>query len=154
MTTLAQARYLRIYDADTTHHRWQSYHVGPAVTWDAEEWDWMPFEAGGITAGLTGDESGVTIVLPALPVPVAALHAAMADGHLLELRIYQFDPTDGDSSPLVGQALIGAFIGKVVNASATLTELKWELGSSLSPVGAQIPPRTMTTRLIGKGCRL
>lgn len=154
MTTLAQSRYLRLYDASTTHHRWQNYHVNTTVTWEAEEWDWMPFEAGGITAGLTGDEGGVTILIPALPAAVTAQKAAIANGHLAELRIYQFDPTEDDTTPQLDQLLIATFYGKVVNGSASLTELKLELGSNLPPVGASIPPRTMTTRLIGRGARL
>ena len=44
--------------------------------------------------------------------------------------------------------------GEPVGGSGSLTELRLELGSLLSPVGATIPPRTFSTRLIGAGCRL
>lgn len=153
--SLASAQYLRVFDAaGATYQRWQSYHAWAAVTWDSATWIYQPFQADGFTAGLTGDESGVSITAPATPLVVDTAGRALAQGHLLELKLYQFDPSAGDATPPGGQVLIGSFTGQIVGASETLTEIRLELGSSLSPVGAQIPPRTMTTRLIGKGCKL
>jgi hypothetical protein len=45
-------------------------------------------------------------------------------------------------------------VGEVIGASAGLTTMTWRLGSALSPVGAQFPPRTAITPLIGVPCRL
>jgi hypothetical protein len=42
----------------------------------------------------------------------------------------------------------------VVGAGGAFESLRLELGSSLAPVGAQVPPRTFTTRLIGAPCKL
>lgn len=155
MASLAQSQFLRIFDAaGVTYHRWQSYYAYRSVTWESASWIYLPFEAGGITAGQTGDESGITLTMPAVPLVLDAMHQAIALRRLLELRIYSFTPTGPDDVPQLGQTLIATFTGEVVNASASLTSLSVELGSSLSPVGAQIPPRTLTTQLIGKGCRL
>ena len=49
---------------------------------------------------------------------------------------------------------IGLTRGQIVNASNDpITTIKLQLGSSLSPVGAMIPPRTATSRLIGPGMK-
>jgi hypothetical protein len=150
----AQAQYLRIYDADDTYQRWQSFYVNQAVTWDGASWEFQPFETNGITAGLSGDETSVTLTMPALPALLEAANAARNLERLVELKIYTFDPAIDDEAPQAGQQLLATFIGQVVDASATLSQISLALGSALTPVGASIPPRTMTTRLIGKGCRL
>lgn len=150
----AQVQYLRIYDDDTTHQRWQSYYVNSTVTWEGEDWEFQPFETSGITAGQSGDETSVSLTMPALPALLEAADDAMTLQRLVELRIYTFDPSIDDQAPQAEQVLLATFIGQVVDASATLTQINLALGSALAPVGASIPPRTMTTRLIGKGCRL
>ena len=151
MSSVAQSQFLRVYNqAGTTLHRWQSYYANQALPIaGGGTWIYVPFEASGITGGQTGDESGVTITLPALPFVADAVHLAIAEGHRWELSIYQFTP--GREADV---QLAATFTGEITGASATLTALSIELGTTLSPVGAQIPPRTFTTRLIGKGCRL
>jgi len=151
---LDQSQFLRIFDAAATYERWQSYYHRQTVAWDDEDWEWTPFNSSGITAGLSGDEGSVTITVPAIPRAINALQTALALGRLVELRSYQFDPLDGDQAPQVGQVMVSTFVGQVVDGSASLTELSFTLGSAMTPIGAQIPPRTLTTRLIGKGCRL
>jgi len=42
----------------------------------------------------------------------------------------------------------------VVGGGGKLTNVRINLGSALSPVGAQFPPRKFTTAIMGKGCRL
>lgn len=151
----AQSQYLRFYDASgTTFQRWQSYHAWVNVTWNSAEWLYQPFEASGITSGITGGENNVTITMPATPLAVATIDAAISQAQLVELLIYRFDPELGDATPPATQTLVGQFNGEIVNVSANLTELRIQLGSSLSPIGAQVPPRTCITRLIGKGCTL
>jgi len=153
--TLARSQFLRVFDAaGVTYARWQSYHAWTAVTWDSATWQYQPFESSGFTAGLTGDEANVTINMPATPVAVAMVERALAQRHRFELRLYQFTATTSDSSPPGGQTLIASFLGEPVSCSATLTELRLQLGSILVPVAAAIPPRTFTTRLIGVGARL
>jgi len=150
MSTIAQAQFLRIYTpAGSTLHRWQSYYTTSTVSLDGGEWIPQGFESSGITAGQTGDEGGVTLTLPATPRVGDAVFAAVAGQHLFELTVYQFTPGAFNE-----RTIAAAFTGSIVNSSSTITALTLELGSALEPVGAQIPPRTMTTRLIGKACRL
>jgi len=150
----AQAHYLRIFDDSDSYQWWQSYYVNQTVSWEGDDWEFAPFETGGITAGDSGDETGVSLVIPTLPALLEAAQDAMNLQRLLELRIYSFDPSIDDAEPQAEQVLLASFVGQIVDATATLTEMRLSLGSALAPVGASIPPRTMTTRLIGKGCRL
>lgn len=148
----AQSQYLRLYDAQNTYQRWQSYYVNTTVAWASAAWIYQAFSADGIAAGSTGDESGMTITLPATGLVMDAVDDAIANGWLADLLIYQFDSLLGNESPQAGQELIASFTGEIVGAKATLTSITLELGSAVSPVGAQIPPRKLTTRIMGKGC--
>jgi phage-related protein len=151
----AQSQYIRIYDsAGVSYTRWQSYYAHATVTWNSAQWNYQPFEADGITAGQTGDESGISITLPATSLVMTAVTTALRDARLVELLIYQFDPVLGNLTPQTGQELIAQYNGELVSANGSFTSITMQLGTSLAPVGAQIPPRTFTTALIGKGCRL
>ena len=151
----AQSQYLRIYDTTgITYQRWQSYYGGSAVSWDSQSWQYVPFIADGITAGISGDETDITVTAPATTLVMQAFEAAISRGRLVDLSIYQFDTILGNSTPQAAQELVAAFTGQVVGGSGGLTSMTIQLGNALSPVGAQIPPRKFTTKIMGKGCRL
>jgi len=149
----AQSQFLRIYDsAGITYQRWQNFYSNAIVSWDSASWVYVAFTASGVASGVTGDEGGITLTLPATGVVVQAVDLAMEQARLFEVRTYEFDPVaDGVSSPPAGQTLVAAFLGEITAASERDFELTLDLGSSLSPIGAQIPPRTLTNDLIGSG---
>lgn len=151
---MAIAQFLRIFEANgVTVERWHSYWAG-SVSWESQSWEYQPFIAEGFTDGLTGSESGVTVSAPGTTRIVQAFDAAIFRGRIAELRLYQFQPSQGNDAPQAGQTLIGQFTGQVVGGGGSLTNVSIELGSALSPVGAQFPPRVFTTAIMGKGCRL
>lgn len=149
-----QAQYIRIFSGSTTYQRWQSYYVNTTVTWESAAWSYQPFDADGITAGDVESEASINITLPATTNVIEAVLTALDQARLVELRMYEFDTLLGNSTPQAGQTLIATYIGEVVNASGSFTSITMELGSSLSPVGAQVPPRKFNTRLIGAPCKL
>lgn len=151
----AQSQYLRIYDtAGVTYQRWQSYYANTTVNWDSASWAYVPFVADGFTAGIGGNEASVSVTAPATSVVIDAFEQAIRNGYLVQLSIYQFDTLQGNSSPQAAQSLVGSFTGQVAGGSSKLTSITLQLGSALSPVGAQIPPRKFTTAIMGKGCVL
>jgi hypothetical protein len=150
----AQAQYLRIFSGSTTYQRWQSYYVNTSVTWEAASWSYQPFDADGITAGEVQSESSISIRLPATTNVIEVVLQALDEARLAELQFYEFDTILGNSTPQTGQTLIASYLGEVVGVKGGFTEIEMELGSSLAPVGAQVPPRTFSTRLIGAPCKL
>lgn len=150
----AQAQYLRIFDDSTTYVRWQGYYVNQTVTLDSASWEYMPFSASGIVeSGASGGKS-VSITVPATNSVVETLNLALSYGRFCELKIYEFDSRLDQTTPQSSQNLIAAYTAEVVNVSGTFTRLDIELGSSLSPVGAQVPPRKFTSYLIGAPLRI
>ena len=152
----AQSQYLRIYDADTgvTYQRWQSYYANSTVSAGGQAWAYVPFIAEGFTEGISGDESNITVTAPATTIVVTAFDAAIQRGHLIQIDTYQFDALYGNDAPQASQQLIASYVGQVTGGNGSLTTLTVQLGSAISPVGAQIPPRTLTTAIIGMGCKL
>jgi hypothetical protein len=150
----AQAQYLRIFSGSTTYQRWQSYYVNTSVSYDSNVWAYQPFDADGITAGEVQSESSISVTLPATTNVMEVVLQALDEARLAELRLYEFDTLLGNTTPQTGQRLIASYLGEVVGVSGSFTSIQMQLGSSLSPVGAQVPPRTFSTRLIGAPCKL
>jgi hypothetical protein len=154
MSNRAQSQYLRIFNATTTYARWQTYYVNQTVTLDGASWSYMPFSASGIIeSGASGGKS-VSITVPATNSVVQAFTLALSYGRFCELKIYEFDSRLDNTAPQAGQDLIASYTAEVVDVSGSFTRLDVELGSSLSPVGAQVPPRKFTTYQIGSPLRI
>jgi hypothetical protein len=152
----AQSQFLRIYDANTstTYQRWQSYYANATVTTGGQSWAYVPFIAEGFTEGISGDEGNISVSAPAIPIVVGAFLAAIERGDLVQIDTYQFDPLLGNNTPQSSQQLIASYVGQVTGGGGGLTSLTVQLGSAVSPVGAQIPPRKFTTQIMGKGAKL
>ena len=149
-----QSQYLRIFDNGGTYQRWQGYYQNATVTMDGQQWAYVGFDVDGFTAGQTGDEGGVSVTLPATAFVIDTVEDALRNARLVELSMYEFDTLDGNNAPQAGQELIASYVGEVVGAGGPFESISLELGSSLSPVGAQVPPRKYTSRLIGVPVKL
>jgi hypothetical protein len=149
----AQAQYLRIYSAaGVTINRWQSYY-SKAVLLNGDLWLSVAFTAQGFTEGASGVESDISITAPATGIVVAAFEAALQNAYLVDLTTYQFDALNGNDVPQTGQELIASYTGQVVGGSGSLTSLEMTLGAPVAAVGAQVPPRTLTSAIMGTGFR-
>ena len=133
--------------------RWQSYWIDRIVSWSGQQWTYQQFDWAGVTSGqAVGDQA--SIVLPAVPSVLAMTEDALAGPWVAALSVIQFDEAAADNGPPATTVLAASCVGQVIGASGSLTQLTWKLGSALSPIGAQFPPRTATTFLIGVPCRL
>lgn len=150
----AQAQYLRIFSGSTTYQRWQSYYVNTSVSYGSAVWAYQPFDADGITAGEVQSESSISVRLPATTNAIEVVLQALGEARLAELQLYEFDTLLGNSTPQAGQTLIASYLGEVVGVSGSFTSIEMELGSSLAPIGAQVPPRKFTSKLTGSPCKL
>jgi len=149
-----QAQYLRIFSGSITYQRWQSYYVNTSVSYSGAIWAYQPFDADGLTAGEAQSESSISVRIPATANVIEVVLQALNNARLAELQLYEFDTLLGNSSPQSGQSLIASYLGEVVGVKGSFTEITMELGSSLSPIGAQAPPRKFASKLIGSPCKL
>ena len=149
-----QAAFLVIGDGyNTIYRRWQSYWVDAVVPWGGYSWTYQQLDWAGVTSGqAVGDQA--TLTLPAVPSVQALTEAALAGPWLAVLDVIQFDEAAAAAGPSAAYTLVASCAGEIIGASASLTQITWRLGSALAPVGAQFPPRTAITPLIGVPCRL
>lgn len=150
----AFAQYLHIYGAVSTYARWQNYYIDQTVTWESESWQFVPFEAEGIEAGDLQDEGSLVIVLPSTSDTYNTVLTAVRQALTVDVRTYDFDPRPNNSTPQAIQVQIARYTAQVVNARRSISQIELVLGSTLAPVGAQVPPRKFSTRLVGVPCRL
>jgi hypothetical protein len=114
----------------------------------------MPFAANGLLSSSANGGNSIEISIPATSTVVSTFNSAIANSYLCEVRLYEFDTRLTQAQPQSSQSLIGFFVGEVIGMSGSFTELAVQLGNSLAPVGAQVPPRQYTTFLIGAPLRL
>ncbi len=146
----AQSQLLRIYTSGgSDHYLWQNFYVNQTVTISSKSYRFFPFTWDGIGESSAIGEQTIELILPATSLAISAFQAAFTSKHLCELKTYEFDSRLGVSAPQSSQTLIGSFLGYVSTMSSSLTELSVSLGSTIAPVGAQIPSRTASNRLIG-----
>ena len=146
----AQSQFLRIYTSGgSDHHLWQNFYVNQTVTVSSKSYRFFPFTWGGISESSAIGEQTVELVLPATSLAISAFQDAFSSKHLCELKAFEFNAALGVSTPQTSQTTIGTFLGYVARMSGSLTELSVELGSTIAPVGAQIPSRTASNRLVG-----
>lgn len=153
MTSRSQSQYLRIFDNSSTYTRWQSYYINQTVTWSSASWEYHPFTANGVVGG-AGSGNDISIEIPATTAAVSAFTAALNNNRLCQVSMYEFDSLIGQAAPPAGQTLIGLFTGEVIGVSGSFVTLSITLGSSLAPVGAQVPPRKFSNLLIGSPIKL
>lgn len=146
----AQSQFLRIYTSGgSDHHLWQNFYVNQTVTVSSKSYRFFPFTWSGIGESSAIGEQTVELILPATSLAISAFQTAFSSKHLCELKTYEFDSRLGVNTPQSSQTVIGSFLGYISKMNSSLTDLTVELGSTIAPVGAQIPSRTASNRLIG-----
>lgn len=167
---LAQAQLLRISGAPVG---FQSYWINATGRIDGDLYRFLPFDTGVITTTNTGDNETLSVELPASTEMFDLVEQSVAEqlvwivsivnlealsnqgpGELIpgetfnDAQVYEF----GSLSD--GLVLVARFYGEVIGCGSDMGRLSVELGSSLSPVGSQVPPRKFSTSRVGAPLRL
>ena len=150
MSFRGQAQYLRIYASGGADYQlWQNFYVNQNVTVSSKTYSFFPFACNGITETSALGGGSIQVEFPATSVAVNAFEGASKSKYLCDLSVFEFDTRLGVAQPQSGQVLIARFLGYVSRLSGSFTALTVELGSTLAPIGAQIPPRTATNSSVG-----
>lgn len=147
---LAFAQYLKISKGSTVYASWQNYYVGETIELSGLSYTYQAFEADGIEAGDLESESSLSVIFTTSTDVTSLLINSLRQAFVVEINTYAFDPRQ----ERVGEYLVGTYIGQIIGAQRTSTQMILQLGATLSPVGSQVPPRKFTSRLIGAPCRL
>lgn len=145
---------LKIYKGGTTYLNWQNYYVNQDLSFLSATWEFFPFEIDGISesGALSGD--GLVVRMPATNDAVSAFVAAQADPfRICEIKTYEFSAYAAQTSAPTAYNVLASSLGQVLDLGGSFTNLEATLGVALSPVGAQVPPRTYNSQLIGTPLR-
>jgi hypothetical protein len=155
MASFGSAWFLRQLRGRVVLGRYQNHWPGRLVTWESVVWAPLPFQPGAMAAGDVTAEGGASVSLPFDLVNWSRVKAAQELGDFWELRQFRFDPAGTDDGPPVSMTLWSGFLGQVVEVEMQgLAQLDVVLGSVLSPVGVQIPFRSVSSELVGVPLRL
>ena len=150
MSNRGQAQYLRIYTSGGADHKlWQNFYVNTNVTLSSKVYSYFPFEWNGVGESSALSGQTVSIRMPATSSAISCFETAFKNQQLCLVSTYEFDSRLGVDVPQSSQTLIAEFLGYVASMNGSFTELTVELGSTLTPIGAQIPSRTATNELVG-----
>ena len=143
---------MRFYSGATTYQRWQNFYPGQTL---AGGWAYMPFEAETFNVVANGaDQSTMRLSMPGLASVAGVIEDALKPPQwLAEVRLLELVQNPSATSPPSDEVEICRFIGQIISASGHET-ITLQLGSAITPVGAQIPPRLFAPRLTGYPPRL
>ena len=150
MSNRGQAQYLRVYTPGGADQKlWQNFYVNTDVTLASKTYNYFPFEWNGVGESSALSGQTVSLKMPATSLAINCFETAFKEQQLCLVSTYEFDTRLGISNVQSGQTLIAEFLGYIASMNGTFTELTVELGSTLAPIGAQIPSRTATNGLVG-----
>ena len=150
MSNRGQAQYLRVYVSGGADQKlWQNFYFNTDITLSSKTYTYFPFEWDGVGESSALNGQTVLLKMPATSQAVSCFETAFKEQQLCLVSTYEFDTRLGITTVQSGQTLIAEFLGYVSRMNGSFTELTVELGSTLAPIGAQIPPRTATNSLVG-----
>ena len=149
----SQMATLRVFSGATTYVRWQNYFVNTSLSFLSQTWEFFPFEFGGISESAAPGGNELTISVPATSTVVSAFSEAQANLRLCEVTLYEFSAYASQSVAPTTYTVVASHLGQVLDLGGSFVDLQIGLGTVLSPVGSQVPPRTYSTSLIGSPLR-
>jgi hypothetical protein len=145
MTTQSTAAFMVIRQKNgTVVRQWQN-RWPQAV----ESHTFMPFRIDGINSAISSTSDTVSIQFPETKAVVDLVELAVAEAYIVQLTIKKYT----SPSATTGGIVVAVTTGEVVQASMNTQVVQVVLGSSLDPVGAQVPPRRYTTTILGAPAR-
>ena len=148
--TQAQAQRLRVFNQELEiKAAWQSYWVGKKV----QGHRFLTYDTGVIKTSNTGDSQTLDVSMPATAPLAKFIEEAYENQYIWETEIIQFDSTLEDELPPF-YITVAQYVGQIESATSDGVSFNLTLGSSLNPIGAQVPPRRFTTDRIGTPLRL
>lgn len=148
--------FLRLWDpvgGSTVFAVQDFYHS--TITVSSVNYQFLDFSVSGLATMASADANDVTVSLPALTTAVET--AARGTGQLLaSVTVYHFEADTAPDTPPGGQTTLVQFVGMLSSWALPNfdSELTLTIGSPLSPIVAQFPPRRYSSAIVGTPCRL
>ena len=141
MSAVALAMFLRVGNGFNVQNYWHDQVVDGCQHY--------PFNGDGIVSSRGSAQDTYELTMPVSAESISLVENGLANGWTATVELYQFAPVAGGAPPS-SKTLISKYAGEIIGGTVNETTVSIELGSSLDPVGSQIPPRVYTTTLVGE----
>jgi len=141
---LAIGNFLTFTDNGVVRQRFQNFFISETITYENNQYGFLPFGFSGVTVNRTGDNTDASLILPNNTLSRNWAVEALDRRWLTHVLVMLLDPDDRTSFTLLHQ-----YFALVASGSWKEVELNLTLNTVLDAVGAEVPQRRLTQRLIG-----
>lgn len=150
MKSYAVGNFIRIRPGTTVLYRFQNFYINQTKRYDGETpsatYNFVPFGFSGVTINRTGDGLDASLVFPNNDLSKAWVSEAVESRWIIEVDVLAFDPDV--TQPSVTDR-VHTYTGQVTGGRHDQTSVQVALGTVLDAVGADVPMRTLTNKLVG-----
>ena len=136
----AVGNFLEMNIGSSSVYKWQNFWINENV----DGYSFVPYGFSGLTTNRQGDNIDATLVFPNNELSRQWALEATTQKWVARVKVILFDP-DNKSS----QKVMIEYIGQITSAAWAETQINIQLNSLLDAVGAEIPARRLSNKLVG-----
>ena len=125
-------------------YRWQNFWIKENVTQGNHVYSFIPFGFSGLTANRQGDNIDATLVFPNNELSRQWALLATQQSWVAKVQVMMFNPEDKTE-----QTILHSYVGQISSAGWAETTINIRLNSIIDAVGAEVPARRITQKLVG-----
>ena len=144
MTQYAIGNFLDFTAESGTTYRFQNFFIGQTVSYQGNDYGFVPFGFSGVTINRTGDNTEASLIFPNNDLSRRWAVDAVNNYWLAHVRVLLVDPDNISSFELMHE-----YYGRIAQGKWDETSLELQVNSVLDAVGADVPVRRLTQKLIG-----
>lgn len=141
---LAVGNFMSFSLSGITQYRFQNFFIGETITYNGGSYGFLPFGFSGVTVNRTGDNTEASLVLPNNDLSRNWAVEAIDRRWLAQVEVILLDP---DNRSTFNQ--LHTYVGQVAGGKWDESSLQLTLSTVLDAVGADVPGRRLTQKLIG-----
>lgn len=133
-------QYLEFISGSSIIYRWQNFWIKENVN----GYSFIPFGFSGLTTNRQGDNIDATLVFPNNELSRQWALLATQEKWIAKVKVMMFDPADKTN-----ETVLHNYVGQVSASGWGETAINVRLNTLLDAVGADIPARRLSQRLVG-----
>lgn len=141
---LAVGNFVTFRRGGETLYRFQNFFIGETITYNEGSFGFLPFGFSGVTVNRTGDNTEASLLLPNNNLSRNWAVEAIDRRWLAQVEVMLLDPSNRTSFNQLHQ-----YVGQIAGGKWDESSLQLTLSTVLDAVGADVPVRRLTQKLIG-----
>lgn len=150
----ASARQNQLGEYMAPIYKFQNFFINREVTYDGNEYLFLPFGFSGVTINRTGDGTEANLIFPNNAQSKLWADEAIKNRWLAQVDVVFTEPDAAEQTsgnPVVSTSdRIHRYTSQITGGSWNEVSLQVSLSTILDAVGGNVPRRTLTQRLVGR----